>query len=159
MKIKIICIGKLQEKFWREAAEEYRKRLSRFCKLEIIELKEAYLSANPGTQAIQGAISHEGEEMLSQINKEDFVISMDLLGSPIDSEELASKLKDWQMLSCKRLIILVGGSHGLSENVKARADYSISLSNLTFPHQLARIIILEQIYRAYMINEGSTYHK
>lgn len=160
MKTAIMCIGKLQEKFWRDAASEYTKRLSRFTNLEIIELKESYIPSNPQKQDINNAIEKESADLLKYITKGDYVICMDIKASLMpDSIDFANLIKDFNMKNQKRMVFLIGGSYGLSDAIKYRADLSISLSNMTFPHQLARIVLLEQIYRAYMINEGSTYHK
>lgn len=148
--IKIICVGKIKEKFYKEAIEEYQKRLTKYTKIEIIEVKD---EANT-----EKALKIEGERILSKINQNDYIITLDINGKPLTSLELASTLDKWLMQK-STIVFIIGGSYGLSTEVKKRSNYSLSFSNLTFPHQLFRVILLEQIYRSFKINFNESYHK
>ena len=159
MNIRIICIGKLKESYWRDAVTEYGKRLSSYCSLEIVELKEARLPANAGFAEEEQVKLTEGRDILSKIDKNDFVISLEIKGKSQTSEAFAAKLK-YLALSVKSTVdFVIGGSLGLSNEVSARADMKLSFSNMTFPHQMMRVILLEQIYRAFKINKNEPYHK
>lgn len=148
--MKIICVGKIKEKFFIEALNEYSKRISKYVNLSIIEVDD---EAN-----VSLALKKEGERILSKIKDNDYVITLEIDGNKLSSLDFARKI-DNNFGVNKNLTFVIGGSYGLSEMVKARSDYRLSFSTLTFPHQLFRVILLEQIYRAYKINNNENYHK
>lgn len=154
----IICVGKLREKYFAGAAEEYLKRLSRFGKFEIIELPDLPEPQNASAAQQMQIMEKEGENILSRIRQGDRVIAMCIDGPQYDSEAFAHHLAENEMKG-GRQVFVIGGSLGLSKAVIQRADEKISLSKMTFPHQLARVLLLEQIYRACKINAGERYHK
>lgn len=159
MNIKIIAIGKLKEKYWQDAVKEYSKRLGAYCNLEILELKESRLSANPSPADEEAVKKAEGEEILAQIKKSDYVITLEVKGKSLSSEQLADKISQLGLEGRSNIAFVIGGSLGLSAQVSARADYKLSFSAMTFPHQMMRVILLEQIYRSFKINRNETYHK
>lgn len=159
MKIKVIAIGKLKERYWEDAIREYAKRLSAYCTLEIIELKESPVGSNPSEAEETAAIREEGREILGRIKREDYVISLEIKGKVLDSEELAWNLERLAISGRSTVDFVIGGSMGLSEEVSQRADLRLSFSAMTFPHQMMRVILLEQIYRSFKIIRGETYHK
>ncbi len=148
MNIQIICIGKLKEKYWTDAIKEYSKRLSRFCTLEITELKESLLPANASPADEEKVKLEEGKEILKAIKDGTYAITLEIKGKALTSEELAAKIA-----------FVIGGSLGLSPEVSARSDFKLSFSKMTFPHQMMRVILLEQIYRSFKINRHEAYHK
>lgn len=156
-KIRIICVGKLKEPFYLQAQEEYRKRLSRSCQLEILELPEQRLPEDPSPAQIQKALAAEAEAILPRIAGH--CIALCIEGKPCASEVLSQRMQELAALGQSPFTFLIGGSVGLAETVKARADWKLSLSPMTFPHHLARVMLLEQIYRSYQIRLGSRYHK
>ena len=149
MNITVLCVGKLKEKYWREAEAEYAKRLGGYCTLHTEEIKES------GTDDK----NEEGLNLLKHIKKEDYVITLEVKGGQIDSEGLAVKIKDLAVSGKSRMTFVIGGSEGLSEEASARADFRLSFSKMTFPHQMMRIILLEQIYRSFKIIRNEKYHK
>lgn len=159
MNINVICIGNLKEKYWVDACAEYQKRLKRFCNFNVIELKESKLPKNASLADEQGVIEKEGETILAKIGKDDYVIAMEIEGKMLDSVELSRKIQSETLQGKSTIDFVIGGSLGLSDAVKRRADYGLSFSKMTFPHQLARVMILEQVYRAFMISSNATYHK
>ena len=159
MKINIICIGKLKEKYWTAAIAEYSKRLSRFCDLNIIELKESPLRGNPSAADEEEVKVKEGEAILAKIKPGDHVITLEIGGKSLSSEQLATKMADLALRGNSTIDFIIGGSLGLSQDVSRRADFKLSFSAMTFPHQMMRVILLEQIYRAYKINNNEAYHK
>ena len=159
MKVRIICIGKLKEKYWTAAAAEYSKRISGYANIEIVELKESKLPANPSPTDEDAVLIREGQNILGRIKENDYVIAMEVEGEQLDSVELAKKIQCTFDTKSSTVDFIIGGSLGLSDKVKKRANYVLSFSKLTFPHQMARIMLLEQIYRAFKINSGETYHK
>ena len=150
-KITVLCVGKLKEKFYQEAAAEYAKRLGRHCKLEIIELPESRLPEDPSAAEIQRALAAEAAAIRERLPRGGAVIALCIEGKPCSSVELAVSGKS-------QLTFLIGGSVGLSEDLKRQADWRLSMSPMTFPHHLARIMLLEQIYRACQIAAGTKYH-
>lgn len=148
--IKIICPGKIKEKFLQQAAEEYLKRLSKYTKIEIIEVKD---EAN-----LEKALKIEGEQILKHIKDNDYVITLEIKGNKLSSEALASKIEKTLMVN-PNIVLVLGGSYGLDETVSKRSDYQLSFSDMTFPYQLFRIILLEQLYRAFKIINNENYHK
>jgi len=159
MDVNIICIGKLKEQWWRDACAEYAKRLSAFCKFSIIELAETRISKSPAASEITKVLEEEGERILSKCRQGDHVIAMCIEGKLISSEELAENFANATLSGKSTINLIIGGSYGLSPAVKQRADARISMGRMTFPHQLARVMLSEQIYRAFAINSGSQYHK
>lgn len=158
LNVNIICVGKLKESYWRSAVEEYSKRMKPLCKLNIIELPEERIGDNPSEAEIDRTVSAESERILSKIGKSDYTIAMCVEGKNISSEELSRKL-DEISLSHSTVNWIIGGSWGLSDSLKARADFKLSIGKMTFPHQLCRVMLLEQIYRAFQISKGTKYHK
>ena len=157
--ITLICVGKMKEKFYSEAAAEYVKRLGGYCKLSIVEIPEQRLSKNPSLGDIQGALEREGDAIRSKIPANSSVVALAIEGKMRSSGELAELISDWARSASKHLVFVIGGSYGLHPSVKAGAWCSLSMSPMTFPHHLARVMLLEQIYRAYQINAGTRYHK
>ncbi len=158
-KITVLCVGKLKEKFYTEAAAEYCKRLQRFCKLEVIELPEYRLPENPSAAEIQKALETEGNAIREKLPRGGAVVAMCIEGKTCPSEALAQKLQDFAVSGKTQVTFLIGGSVGLDAQLKAQADWRLSMSPMTFPHHMARIMLLEQIYRAYQIQAGTKYHK
>lgn len=159
MNINIICVGKLKEKYWTDAAAEYMKRIGGFCSIKIVELKEAKLPKNASPADEQNVINKEGNEILSKIAGSEFVMALEVEGEILDSVALSKKIENIFAGDSSTIDFVIGGSLGLSEAVRKRANESISFSRLTFPHQMARIMLLEQIYRSFKISNGETYHK
>ncbi|MDO4883140.1 MAG: 23S rRNA (pseudouridine(1915)-N(3))-methyltransferase RlmH [Oscillospiraceae bacterium] len=160
LKINIICIGKIKEKYFTDAVAEYAKRLTAFCKFSVVELNEERIRSNtPNEAQIAEVIEAEGRRILQKIGASDYVAAMCIEGKLLSSEELSETL-DKAALSGKSTVdFIIGGSYGLSDEVKRRADLRLSMSKMTFPHQLARVILSEQIYRAFEISTNGKYHK
>ncbi|MBQ0037804.1 MAG: 23S rRNA (pseudouridine(1915)-N(3))-methyltransferase RlmH [Clostridiales bacterium] len=158
-KVSIICVGKLKEKFYTDAVAEYTKRLSRHCKLDILELPECRLGDDPAPAEIQRALHTEAAAIREKLPKGGAVIAMCIEGKTCSSQELSRRITDFGVMGKTQLTFLIGGSFGLDETLKREADWRLSMSPMTFPHHLARIMLLEQIYRAYQIAEGTRYHK
>ena len=158
-KVSIICVGKMKEKFYIEAAAEYGKRLSRFCKLEIIELPEDRLPEDPSKAQIEVALAKEAETIRAKLPSGAMIVAMCVEGKTRSSEELAALMAQSANQGGSHVVFLIGSSFGLHPSVKALAAVKLSMSPMTFPHHLARVMPLEQIYRAYQINAGSKYHK
>ena len=158
-KVSIICVGKMKEKFYIEAAAEYSKRLSRFCKLEIVELPEDRLPDDPSQAQIDAALAKEAEAIRAKLPSGAMIVAMCVEGKTRSSEELAALMEQSANQGASHIVFLIGGSFGLHPSVKALAAVKLSMSPMTFPHHLARVMLLEQIYRAYQINAGSKYHK
>lgn len=159
LNINIICIGKLKEKYLRDASAEYSKRLTAFCKLNIIELDEYSLPDNPSDAQIKQGLEKEGKAILDKIQKDAFVYAMCIEGKQRSSPALSKEIQDIALNGNSNITFIIGGSFGLSGEVKKRANMKLSMSEMTFPHQLARIMLLEQIYRAFQISSGGKYHK
>ena len=158
-KVSIICVGKMKEKFYMDAAAEYVKRLARFCKLEITELPEERLPEDPSPAQIEAALVKEADAIRAKLPPSAFIIAMCVEGKLRSSEELARLMADSASQGGSHVVFLIGGSFGLHPSVKALAAEKLSMSPMTFPHHLARVMLLEQVYRAYQINAGSKYHK
>jgi len=156
--IRLIALGNLKERYWREALAEYEKRLGAFAKLEIIELKEYRLQENPSGAEIELALDREAEAILSAIPQRSFTVALCVEGKELNSHELADKLKE-VMQEGGHLTLIIGSSHGLSAKVKKAADLQLSVSKLTFPHQMMRVLLLETVYRSLSILHGTKYHK
>lgn len=160
IRINIICIGKIKEKYFTDAIAEYSKRLIAFCKFAITELNEEKIRSNtPNQSQIQEVLNSEGKRILQKIGTGDYVVAMCIEGKLMSSEEL-SKVIDNVSLSGKSTVdFIIGGSYGLSNEVKSRANLKLSMSKMTFPHQMARMILSEQVYRAFEISSNGKYHK
>lgn len=159
MKFTVICVGKIKEKFYTQAVEEYAKRLSRYGKLEIIEVADEKTPDQASETVNRMIKDKEGERILAQIRDDAYVIALAIEGKMLDSEELAEKIEALGVSGTSHITFIIGGSLGLSEKVIRRADYSLSFSKMTFPHQLMRVILLEQIYRGCRIIHHEPYHK
>ena len=158
-RVTVLCVGKLKEKFYIDAAAEYVKRLQRHCKLELTELPEQRLPDDPSPAEIQKALRAEGDAIREKLPKGGAVIALCIEGKPCSSQELSRRMADLAVQGKTQLTFLIGGSVGLDEELKRRADWRLSMSPMTFPHHMARIMLLEQIYRAYQIADGTKYHK
>lgn len=150
--IKIITVGSIKEKYLKDAIEEYTKRLSKYTNLEIIEVKDEGLVEKQKTLIL------EEEKILKHINDRDYIITLEIEGKELTSEEFAKKI-DKISFETSNITFIIGGSYGLSDNIKRKSRWHLSFSKMTFPHQLFRVILLEQIYRAYKINNNESYHK
>jgi len=159
MNIRIIAVGKLKEKYWRDAVSEYVKRLGAYCSIEITEVRESRLPANPSAADEAAGKEAEGEDILRYISKGDYVITLEIKGKKLSSEQLADKMESLALGGKSNVAFVIGGSLGLSSEVSRRADFKLSFSDMTFPHQMMRVILLEQIYRSFKINRNETYHK
>lgn len=157
--INIICVGKLKEDYLRNACAEYEKRLGAFCKLKVTELTPARLPESPNPAQIEAALNDEAERILSKIAPSDGVFALCIEGKEMSSESFSKEIEKCAVSGFGTLCFIIGGSHGLAPAVKSRAKYRLSMSPMTFPHQLARVMLLEQIYRAFMISNGGKYHK
>ncbi|MBR1718084.1 MAG: 23S rRNA (pseudouridine(1915)-N(3))-methyltransferase RlmH [Bacilli bacterium] len=144
--IKILCVGKIKEKFFKDAIDEYKKRLSKYTKLEIIEVSDS------------DSIEKEKELLLKYINEKDYIITLEIEGKELTSPELSKKIEDILMIN-SNITFIIGSSNGLHSDIKALSNFKLSFSKMTFPHQLFRIILLEQIYRAFKISNNESYHK
>ena len=158
LSVNIICVGKLKESYLRAAVEEYSKRMKPLCKLSVIELGEERTGDDPSAAEIQRVITAESERIAAKIQKGDHVIAMCVEGKQMSSEELSASIEDIQQTH-STIDLIIGGSWGLSDSLKARADLRLSMGRMTFPHQLCRVMLLEQIYRAFQISKGTKYHK
>lgn len=159
LSLHIICVGKMKEKFYLEAAQEYIKRLSSYCKLTLTELPEEKLPQNPSQSQIDAALAKEGQAIRAKLPANACVVAMCVEGRLQSSEQLAQLVSSCELNSAKHLVFLIGGSFGLDSSLKQTAQVRLSMSPMTFPHHLARVLLLEQVYRAFKINEGSAYHK
>lgn len=156
MKIKIIALGKIKEKFLKEGIDEFLKRLTPYASIEIIELTPVEIRDENLTQK---ALEQEGEKILANIKNDSFVITMEILGKQLSSEDFAQKINEISMSGISELVFVIGSSCGLSPIVSNRANFKLSFSKMTFLHQFARLLLVEQIYRAFKILKGETYHK
>lgn len=159
MRITIISVGKIKEKFFDQAVKEYAKRLSKFCRLNEEIVQDERADETYSQAEIDQVKIREGQKILSKIPKNSYIIALDIRGSQISSEDLAKKIDSLGLEGISDITFIIGGSNGLSEEVIRRADYKLSFSKMTFPHQLFKVILLEQIYRAFKINSGEAYHK
>lgn len=159
MNISTICVGKLKEKYLKQAIDEYSKRLSRYCKLEIIEVPDEKTPDNASEKEELLIKEKEGLNILKHVKDNMFVITLDLKGKMLSSEELAGFIKEAGIKGNSNIAFVIGGSLGLSKAVLDRADFSLCFSKMTFPHQLMRVILLEQVYRGFRIINGEPYHK
>lgn len=159
MKVTIICVGKIKEKFFRDAVAEYEKRLSRYCKLEIIEVQDEKTPDNASPALEEQIKEKEAERILKHIKEDGYVYTLEINGENPDSVSLANQIQTLGVRGVSHIQFIIGGSLGLHQSVCKKADKAISFSKMTFPHQLMRVILLEQIYRSYRIIAGEPYHK
>ncbi len=159
MKITLLTVGKIKEKYLKDAIAEYSKRLSKYCKLEIIEVADEKTPDN-ASEVVENVIrDKEGERLLKYVKDDAFVITLEIKGKMMTSEELAEKIDTLGIRGVSHIMFIIGGSIGLGEDVIKRSDFALSFSKMTFPHQLMRVILLELIYRSYRIISGEPYHK
>lgn len=159
LRVTVICIGSLKERYWRDACAEYEKRLGAFCKLSIVELAEERIADSPSAAQIAQVLEAEGKRILAKIPAGAAVVPLCIEGKELSSPALASTFDKYANEGKSDIVLIIGGSHGLSDAVKERASLRLSMSPMTFPHQLARVMLLEQIYRAFQISSGGKYHK
>lgn len=159
MNINVIGVGKIKEKYLKLGIDEFKKRLSKYCKLDIIELDDEKAPEKLSEKEMIMVKEKEGKKILSKIKDTSYVIALAIDGKNLSSEELADKISDLAVRGNSNITFVIGGSLGLSDEVLDRADYKLSFSKMTFPHQLMRLILLEQVYRAYRINNNEPYHK
>ena len=159
MKITVITVGKIKEKYLKDAIAEYSKRLSKYCKLEIIEVADEKTPDNASGVVEDAIRSKEAERILKHVKDDSFVITLEINGKQLASEELADKIETLGVQGTSHIIFIIGGSIGLGDEVLQKSNYALSFSKMTFPHQLMRVILLEQIYRSYRIINGEPYHK
>ena len=157
--VHILCVGKLKERFYTEAAAEYVKRLGGYCRLTLTELPEERLPKSPSRAQIDAALEKEAAAVRAKLPHGSSLVALCVEGKLCSSEELARLVSDWSLSSAKHLVFLIGSSYGLHPSLKGQAWVKLSMSPMTFPHHLARVMLLEQVYRAFKINEGSDYHK
>lgn len=159
LNIKLVVVGKLKEKFHKEEVDEYLKRLSRYAKVKIIEVEEEKIKENSSIKENEIILNKEGNNVLKQIKENEYLFLLDLHGQEISSEEFAKAIKELPLKNYSTISFVIGGSLGVSEELRKRSNFKLKLSPMTFTHQMTRIIILEQIYRAFKINNNETYHK
>lgn len=158
MNITIVCVGKIKEKFFTDAINEYAKRLSRFCKLDIIEVKDVKIPDNASEKECETILEKEGEQILSKIPKDSYIIPLCIEGKEFSSPDLAKKISSVSMEK-SHITFIIGGSLGMTDQIKAMGSLKLSFGKMTLPHQLMRVVLLEQIYRAFKINANESYHK
>ena len=159
MNIKLVCVGRVREKYIQEGIKEFSKRLSRYCNLEIIEINDEKAPENLSQKEMEIVKNKEGERILAKIPQNAHVISLVIEGKQVSSEGLAAQMEDLMVGGINDICFVIGGSLGLSKDVIKRSDYKLSFSKMTFPHQLMRLILLEQVYRGFRIMKGEPYHK
>ena len=159
MRINIVCVGKIKEKYLKLGIDEFKKRLSKYCKLEIIELDDEKAPENLSDKEMLMIKEKEGKKILSKIKDNSYLIALAIDGKNLSSEELAETINKLGVRGVSNITFVIGGSLGLSDEVLSRADYKLSFSKMTFPHQLFRVMLLEQIYRAFRIMKNEPYHK
>lgn len=159
LSVRLICVGRMREKFYIDAFAEYAKRLGAYCRLECVELAEQRISDSPSAKEIAAALEKEAGEILKNVPEGAFLTAMCVEGRQMPSEGMARLISERENSGKPKLCFVIGGSFGLHESVKKRAELKLSMSEMTFPHHLARVMLAEQIYRGFKINEGSRYHK
>ena len=157
--VTVLCVGKLKESYWRDAVAEYAKRLSAFCRFTVIEVDEERLPDAPSAAQIAHTLEEEGKRLLSRIPRDALTVALCIEGKTVSSEMLSARLSSWALDGKSHIVFVIGGSFGLSDEVKHAAALCLSMSPMTFPHRLARVMLLEQIYRAFQIASGGKYHK
>ena len=159
MRITILTVGKIKEPYLREAVQEYSKRLGRYCRLEILETADEKTPDQLETAAAQQVRQREGERLLKRLPADSYVITLEILGRQLSSEKVAQKIDNLAVQGISHIVFVIGGSLGLGRNIREKSDFALSFSEMTYPHQLMRVILLEQIYRSYRIINGEPYHK
>lgn len=159
LRVSVVCVGKLKEKYLKDACSEYAKRLQSFCKFEIIEVDEEKTTDTPNQAQIDNILSCEGKRILAKIDRNARIVAMCIEGKQKTSQAFAKYFDDTAVSGASSIAFVIGGSWGLSDEVKNKADLRLSMSEMTFPHQLARVMLCEQIYRGFSINAGTKYHK
>lgn len=159
MNINIVCVGKIKEKYLKLGIDEFKKRLSKYCKLDVIELDDEKAPENLSDKEMLMIKDKEGKKILSKVKANSYVIALAIDGKNLSSEELADTMSKLAVRGSSHITFIIGGSLGLSDEVLSRADYKLSFSKMTFPHQMMRLILLEQVYRAFRINNNEPYHK
>ncbi|MDD6193723.1 MAG: 23S rRNA (pseudouridine(1915)-N(3))-methyltransferase RlmH [Lachnospiraceae bacterium] len=159
MNITILCVGQVKEKFYRDAIAEYSKRLSRYGRLHIIEVADEKTKENASSAEIEAVLRKEGERIIKHIRENDYCITLEIEGKTLDSVALSNHLQHLGVMGQSNIVFVIGGSLGLDESIKKRSDLALSFSAMTFPHQLMRVILLEQIYRSFRIMNNEPYHK
>lgn len=157
--VTVVCVGKCKENHWRDACSEYAKRLSAYCRFSIVEVEEERCPDRPNEAQIALVLQKEGERIIKAIPSHSVVIGLCIEGKPMSSEELSQFLEQCALQGDSHMVFVIGGSFGLSDPVKSLCRYRLSMSRMTFPHQLARVMLCEQVYRAYQIASGGKYHK
>jgi len=158
LKVKLITVGNLKEKYWKDAVAEYQKRLQRYVQLEIVELKEERIKEQPSKVEIQQALDKEAVQIMKRVASDDYVVCLAIKGRSFSSEQLAEELAKFEQFG-KKVIFIIGSSHGLANSIYQRTNLQVSFSRMTFPHQMMRVIFLEQLYRGYKILKNENYHK
>ncbi len=159
LQVKLICVGRMRERFYIDAFEEYRKRLGAYCRFDCVEITEQRLPEEPSEALIRAALEKEAGEILKAVSQDAFLVALCVEGKQMPSEAMAELIAGRENSGKPRLCFVIGGSFGLAESVKNRADLRLSMSKMTFPHHLARVMLAEQLYRGFKIREGSRYHK
>ena len=159
LNITVLCVGKLKESFYISAVQEYEKRLKGYCKLTLLELPEEKLPNAPSQAQINAALEKEAQAIFSKLPKRATLVALCIEGKELSSEQLAQKFQQWAISGVSAIALVIGSSYGLHPSVKQQAALRLSMSPMTFPHHLARVMVLEQLYRAFKIREGSSYHK
>lgn len=159
MNIRIVAVGKIKERYIQEGIKEFSKRLSRYCSLDIIEVDDERAPENLSEKEMEIVKNKEGERILSKIPQNSFIISLEIRGKQLSSEDLSKKIEDLMIDGVNDITFVIGGSLGLSREISSRSDYKLSFSKMTFPHQLMRLILLEQVYRGFRIMKNEPYHK
>ena len=159
MNIRIVAVGKIKEKYIQEGIKEFSKRLSRYCSLDIVEIDDEKAPENLSEKEMDIVKKKEGERILAKIPQNSFIISLEIMGKELSSEDLSKKMEELMINGTNDITFVIGGSLGLSEEVRSRSNFKLSFSRMTFPHQLMRLILLEQVYRGWRIMKGEPYHK
>lgn len=159
LSVTLLCVGKLKEAYWRDACAEYEKRLGAFCRFHLVEVAEERLPDSPSPAHIAATVEAEGKRLLEKIPKDSAVLALCIEGKELDSPALSERLQKMTVEGVSHVVFVIGGSWGLSEAVKRRANLRLSMSPMTFPHQLARVMVMEQVYRCFQIATGGKYHK
>lgn len=159
MNVQLIVLGKLKEKYMKDFSAEYEKRLSAYCKLSVIELEPIKLSDNPSRSEIENSLNKETQLIKAKIPKNSYIFSMCIEGKQMSSEDFSQKLQDIALTGKSNIVFIIGSSFGLSDEIKVMSDYKFSMSKMTFPHKLARIMLVEQLYRGFSIINNGKYHK
>ena len=159
MRVTILTVGKIKESYLRDAIKEYAKRLGKYCKLEILEVTDEKTPDSLSATAAELVRKKEGERLLKSLPKDAYIITLEISGKQLTSEEFSQKIENLAVQGVSHLVFVIGGSLGLGQNILQKSDFAMSFSKMTFPHQLMRVILLEQIYRGYRIANGEPYHK